>query len=264
VTLHGVRAIARRDFLITRSYRLAFALDAFYGLLALAVYFFISKTFEGASVDLGGAPSYFAFAAVGVAVGLVLDAASGGVASRLREEQLTGTLEALACQPLRSIELAVGLVAFPFLFALARAVVYLGAAVIWSGLDVSDTSWTGLVVVLAVSGVALSPLGLIAGAVVLVLKRGVVIVSAVVFALILLSGAAFPVSVLPGWLEAVSAVLPLRFAFDGTRAALFEGTGWAADVVALALFGLVGIPLGLLSFAGALSFAKRRGSVAQY
>ena len=91
-----IAAIVRRDYLITRSYRLPFVLDAFYGLLELSVYFFISRTFHGfVPAQLQGAPSYFAFAAAGIVVAVVVAAAASGLAQRLREEQLTGTLEAL-------------------------------------------------------------------------------------------------------------------------------------------------------------------------
>ena len=38
----------------------------------------------------------------------------------------------------------------------------------------------------------------------------------------------FPLGVLPGWLEFMGKLLPTRFAFDGVRAALFEGAAWEA------------------------------------
>ncbi len=113
-----VRALVRRDLLITGSYRLSFGLEAAYGVLGLVLYYFISRTFDDvSSTDLGQAPSYFAFVAVGVVVGTVLDATTSSVGYRVREEQTTGTLEALASTPASSIELSVGLVGFPFVFA---------------------------------------------------------------------------------------------------------------------------------------------------
>ena len=61
------RALVRRDYSLSRSYRFALVLDAFFGGLNLLVYYFISATFESASTaELAGAPSYFAFAVVGV------------------------------------------------------------------------------------------------------------------------------------------------------------------------------------------------------
>jgi hypothetical protein len=92
-SLSAVWALIKRDFLIARSYRLALGLDLVLGVLNLLVYFFISKTFGDADpASLGAAPSYFAFAAVGVAMTTVINAATSTVSTRVREEQLTGTL----------------------------------------------------------------------------------------------------------------------------------------------------------------------------
>ncbi len=261
----AVRAIARRDFLVVRSYRLSLFSASVFGVLDLGVYFFISKTLgEPASASLQGAPSYFAFAAIGVVLGGVLDSTSVSVASRLREEQLTGTLEALAVQPITPLSLCVGLVSFPFVFACINAAVFLSLASLAMGLDVSRTSWTGVVVTLLASAVALAPLGVLAGAVVLLVKRGVVIVSGLAYVMAILGGSVFPIAVLPDWLEPVGRAMPMRFAFDGVRAALFRGEHWEHDVLVLLALGLVLAPVALTAFALALRRTKSAGTLSEY
>jgi ABC-2 type transport system permease protein len=260
-----VSAIARRDFLLLRSYRLAFALDTFFGVLELAAYFFISRTFgDVSSASLQGAPSYFAFAAVGLILGAVMYATSAAVASRLREEQLTGTLEALTTQPLSSLELCVGLVSFPFAFASLRASLYLIVASFWMHLDVSHTSWPGVAATLIGAAFALAPVGILAAALVLLVKRGLVVVGILVSTMGLLGGAVFPISVLPDWLEWAGRAMPVRFAFDGVRAALFTGHGWEHDAVALLAFGAALAPIALAAFALAFRHAKKAGTVSEY
>src|SRR2546423_13376749 len=104
-----LRALLLRDYRVRNSYRFTIALDLFVGILDIIVYYFISKTFKGASsASLGGAPSYFAFALVGIAITAVVQATAQGVGYRLREEQLTGTLEALVAQPITAPETALG------------------------------------------------------------------------------------------------------------------------------------------------------------
>lgn len=260
-----VAAIIRRDYLVTRSYRLAFVLDLFYGVINLVVFYFISLTFADATTaDLAGAPSYFAFVAVGIALTIVIGAASSGLASRIREEQLTGTLEALLAQPLTTTEVALGLAGFPFLFAIVRAAFYILIAAGLLGLDLSGADWIGFLVVLALSGLALSALGVLFGAVVLVVKRGEVLAGMVTFGMGMLSGAFFPISVLPSWVEPLGAVIPTRFAFDGLRAAIFRGGGWGDDALALVAFAMLALPIGVLVFREALVHARRTGSLAQY
>jgi len=259
-----VRAFAGRDFAIARSYRLPFILDAFFGVLQLAVYFFISRTLPEAGAKLGGAPSYFAFAAVGLIVALVVQAASEELAYQIRNQQLSGTLEVIVAQPLGVAEFCAGAAAFPFVFALGRAAVYLAIAAGWMKLDVARTSWAGLVATFVVSAVALAALGLLAAALVIVVKRGEALASMAVFAMTLLGGSVFPISSLPGWLQPLAKIVPLRFAYDGVRAALFRGAGWGQDVLVLLGFSLVLLPLAVWVFGRALRLAARQGSLGQY
>jgi ABC-2 type transport system permease protein len=258
-------AIVRRDFADTRSYHASLLLDVFFGVLELATYFFISKTFAGVSTeDLGGAPTYFAFAAVGTVIATVITASTAGIGERLRREQTTGTLEALLTNPITSIELCFGLTGFPFLYAVARSMIYLVVAGLLMNLDLSNADWLGVGAVLFTAGLALSTLGILAGAIVLVLKRGDILVGSLVYGLTLISGSVFPVSTLPGWLAALGRLSPLRLAFDGTRDALFQGSGWGNDAALLAAFAVVAMPLALFAFSLALSYAKRAGSLSQY
>lgn len=258
-------ALVRRDFRLARSYRLALVLDLLFGLANLLVFYYISATFRNAAAsDLGGAPSYFAFAAVGIAITLVIQAASTGLAGRIREEQLTGTLEALLVQPVTVTELALGLASYPFLFAMARGAFYLLVAGLWLGVDFGKTSWLGFVLVLLAAAAAFSSLGGLLGAIVVVVKRGDALVGMVTFAMGIVSGAFFPISVLPGWLEPVGAVMPTRFAFEGLRSAIFEGGGWTGDALVLLAISVVSVPIAVWFFGRALALAQRAGTLTQY
>jgi ABC-2 type transport system permease protein len=258
-------ALVRRDYLVQRSYRMAFVLDVFYGVINLLVFFYISQTFDGASTaDLGGAPSYFAYASIGIAITIVLQAASGGLAHRIREEQLTGTLEALSAQPVTVPELAFGLAAFQFGFGMIRAAFYLLLSALMFGVSFAQADWVGFVTVLVTSGAALAGIGVLLGAVVLVMKRGEVLTGALTFAMGLVSGAFFPVDVLPSWIQPLSKIVPTLYAYDGLRSAIFEGEGWAGDALALIAFAAVGLPLGIWCFGRSLLHSRRAGTISQY
>ena len=219
----------RRDFAISRAYRLAFAMDLAFGVIDLAFYYFISKTFEGAvTQDLGGAPSYFAFVTVGLAITVVIGATSAQLAQRVREEQLTGTLEAVVSQPLSPAELALGMGALPFVGSVVRAAFYLVVATALLGADFSQADWLGFVVVLLATAAALSGLGVAMGALVLVVKRGVTAVSLVTFAMGLLGGAFFPVSVLPELVAAPELAGPDAVRLRRTARRALPGRGLGA------------------------------------
>jgi ABC-2 type transport system permease protein len=260
-----VAALVRRDYSLTRSYKYTLALDLLFGLVNVLIYFFISRTFDGVTpAVLSAAPTYFAFAVAGIAIIVVLEAASTGLADRIRQEQLTGTLEALVAQPVTSTEMSLGMAGFGFFFALTRAAFYLLFAVAFLGLESARISWMGFVAVLAAAGAAFSAIGIVLAAVVLVLKRGHVIAGVVTFGMGLLSGAFFPISVLPGWLQPVGKVLPTRFAFDGVRQAMFRGSGWGDDLVVLLGFSAFALPIAVSIFAGSLLLSRRAGSLGQY
>jgi ABC-2 type transport system permease protein len=260
-----VAAIVRREYQVARSYRFALSFGLVYGVLNLALYYYISKVIDSRpGVDLEGAPSYFAFAAVGVAIAVVFQASSTSLARRVREEQLTGTLEALVAQPIAATEIALGLVGFPFLFATARVAFYLLAAAALLGLDLSHADPVGAVLVLLTSGTALTGFGIALGAVVLLVKRGTALVGFMAFLATFVSGAYFPLSVLPDWLQAVAELIPIRFAFEGARAALLRGEGWGGDVLALVVFSAVALPVSLWLFQRALQLTQARGSLSEY
>jgi ABC-2 type transport system permease protein len=261
----AVWALITRDFLIARSYRLALALDVVLGALNLLVYFFISKTFGNPDpASLGPAPSYFAFAAVGVAMTTVINAATARVSARVREEQLTGTLEAIVSQPISPTSLAAGASGLPFMGATVRATVYLSIGILLFNLDLPNADWPGVAAVLLASGLALSSLGVASAGMVMIVKRGDIVVSLAVFALGLFSGALFPISVLPDWIQPIAKVMPTRFSFDGLRSAMFGGGDWGTDVLVLCAYAVVLVPAALWAFAAALRWAKRAGSIAEY
>jgi ABC-2 type transport system permease protein len=145
-----------------------------------------------------------------------------------------------------------------------RAAFYLLLSGLMFGVSFANTDWFGFTVVLVTSGAALASIGVVLGAVVLVMKRGEVLTGAVTFAMGLVSGAYFPVDVLPSWLQALGRFLPTRFAFDGLRAAIFQGENWGGDALALTVFAVIGLPLGVWCFGRGLLHSRRAGTISQY
>lgn len=260
-----IRALVWRDYAITRSYRFALTGDLFFGVLNLAVFYFIARTFRHARiVNLSGAPSYFAFAAVGLAITVVLQSASIGLARRIREEQLSGTLEVLLAHPLSSAQLSLGLAGFPFLFAILRAGLYLAVASPWLDLGRVRTDWLGVAIAFAAVAAAVTAIGIALGAMVLVFKRSEVLGSVVAFALGALGGAYFPVRVLPAPLRDLTVLVPTRAGFEAVRHALFLGGSWAVPTLELVGFAAIGLPVAIRIFGAAIEHNRRAGTLSQY
>jgi ABC-2 type transport system permease protein len=260
-----IRTLIAREYASRRTYRLAFLLDLLFGIANLLVYYFISHTLSvGANSDLGSAPSYFAFALVGIAITNVIGAASTGLAYRIREEQFTGTLEALLVQPISLNELSTGLAGYPFLFSMARAAFYILVGGGLLGVSFANADWLGFVVMLLCSALAFGSLGIMLGGVILVVKRGEALVGVTMYALGILGGAFFPLSTLPSWLEPIANILPTHFAFHGLRSAIFLGGDWARDALILFLFGALAFPLANYFFRRAVDHTRSAGTLNQY
>ena len=219
----AIYALVRRDFAITQSYRVAFYLDIVLGVVDLCIYFFISETFPHGDGGPRRSPQLLRFRcrrAGGDDRDRGHEHAARPARSRRAAHRDAGTL---TVQPLSATELSLGMAGLPFLFAMVRVAVYLIVAGTLLGVSFAGADWVGFGVVLAASAAALSGIGVALGGLVLVIKRGAVLASLFTFALGLLGGAFFPVSVLPCWLQVVGEVVPTKFAFDGLRAALYQG-----------------------------------------
>src|ERR687888_664200 len=65
------------------------------------------------------------------------------------------------------------------------------------------------------------------------------------------SGVYYPVSVLPGWMQAIAKISPATYALRGCRRAILDGAGitaLGAELWPLAVIGVVSVPLGLWVF----------------
>jgi ABC-2 type transport system permease protein len=174
--------------------------------------------------------------------------------SMLRE-RTTGTLERLMTLPLSKVDILAGYgVAFGLLAALqAVVVVTLGFAVL--GLHAAHGAW--LVGLLAIGNALLGmALGLFVSAFAQTEFQAVQFMPALIFPQLILCGLFVPRDQMAGFLEAISWLLPLTYAFEALAKATSHkplDAAFAADVLVIA--GVTVAALGL----GALTLRRRTG-----
>ena len=115
-------AILHKDLSLIFSYRFAFLLRFFGILFSVTLWYFIARLVGEKQ------PDYYPFVILGMAAQTFLSAHLYGTASRLREEQLSGTLEALLSTPTPPLTILVGGSIADFLNALISFTLMLGAA----------------------------------------------------------------------------------------------------------------------------------------
>ncbi len=264
-----VLAFVRRDFLAERSYRLSFALGALATLANLAVFYFIGRLFGGAmasQLEPFGA-GYFAYVFTAMAFFGYIGTGAGSYAGRLRLEQTQGTLEAVLSTPLGVPRLLAAMSAWNFLFATFELLVYALAGAFVFKLDLSAANWWSAGLVFLLSAGCFAALGILSSCFVMLFKRGNPLAWVLNNFEGLLGGVYFPVAVLPGWLLAVSNLLPVTYAVRAFQLAVHRGAGPAeikGDLLALAAFDLVLIPASVWLFGLAVRRARRAGTLGDY
>jgi ABC-2 type transport system permease protein len=261
-------AFVRRDFLLARSYRLQFVLQLGGMFLTLMSFLFLARIVPGSQASLrpyGG--DYFTFVLIGTGVASFFITGLTSFADAVGREQATGTLEALLVTPNDSRLLLAGGALWPFYFSAGQVAIYLTAGVILFGAHLSPSNLLLVAAMMAVSVLAFSALGLLAAAVLVQTKRGVLLVGMFGATFAMLGGVLYPVSVLPGWLQLIARLLPMTYGLDGVRLSLLPApnlTQIALDALALVGFAVVLLPTALLLFGWSIDRARKQGSLGHY
>jgi ABC-2 type transport system permease protein len=267
-SLRVLAAFIRRDFRIHMSYRLSFVLQMSTIFFFLALYYFLSRIVDqqefASRQDITS--NYFGYVAVGLALLSILQVGLSSFSQKMREEQTTGTFEALMATPTSPSLVVLSSAVYDLLRSTAFASILLGTAILLFGLKLdTDIGSLGLGVLALVGCLALfASLGVAVAAATVVFKQTAALSGMIVSGLALLSGTYFPTDVLPGWLQQIADILPFTWGFDVVRASLLGG-----DVELSRLAGLYGsamilLPLAVFGFTIAVGRARRTGTLAQY
>jgi ABC-2 type transport system permease protein len=201
----------------------------------------------------------------GVMTGLV-GTAFWSMAMSIRGEMEAGTLEPTWLTPTSREAIVIGrALGGLFWFAFSQIAIF-AIGIAFFGLRFRPEIVVALPAV-ALAVVAMIGVAYLLAAVVLVIKEANIFIDTTSFLFAVASGAAFPVTLLPGVLQPVAFALPTTYAMDllrqaglGTRP-LFDP---ALEYVALVLTTAVSYPVGLWAYRRADRRIRRLGTIAQY
>ncbi|MBN1815648.1 MAG: ABC transporter permease [Anaerolineae bacterium] len=259
----------RRDFKMQMSYRLSFILQFLGMLFSSASFYFVSRLLGAGAVpymaSYGG--DYFSFVLIGIAFvgyqGVALYAFSGVVQSA----QSAGTLEAMLVTPTRLSTILFSSSLWNFAFTSFRVLLYILLGVLVFGADLRNANVPAGLVVLCLTIVTLSGIGILSACFIMVFKRGNPVDFLFSSLSTLLGGVYYPIEVLPGWLQILARFFPLTYSLEAMRRALLVGESlvdlWR-EIAVLAVFSALLLPLSLVAFRYAVRQAKRDGSLTQF
>jgi ABC-2 type transport system permease protein len=264
-----VPAFVRRDFLTMLSYRTAFVSDIVAIAIQAVMFGFVAKLIDPSTLPSynGVHAGYFEFVMVGVVIATVSGLLLQKVSTAFRQEQMMGTLEALIVTPTSATTVQVGSVAFDLIFIPVRMAVLLIAVALTLGLDFQANGILPAVLLLVCFVPFVWGLGLVTAAAVVAFRRGGGVVGFLMSILGLASGAFFPLTLLPQWIQTLAEANPVAIAMEGTREALIGGSGWAGigtDVAVLLVLSTAALVAGVVTFRAALAREHRNGTLGMY
>jgi ABC-2 type transport system permease protein len=154
---------------------------------------------------------------------------------------------------------------FAIVYGLVRASLIFGVVAAFFGLHLPHANFGTALLLLGVASVSFIGVGMMTAVLPLISpEKGTQLGFMAQGIMLVVSGVYYPVSVLPGWMEAISRISPATYALRGIRHAILEGAGPAAvwsDIWPLLVIGLVAIPLGLWVFRRGERYAKKHGKL---
>jgi ABC-2 type transport system permease protein len=268
-TCRKIAALFLRDLAVARSYRIAFLLQFFDTLLGVAAFYYLSRFIQSPqltqSLPQGG--SYFSFALVGFAFFDYLGVAINAFDQSLEEARQNGTLECLIVTQTSLPVILAGSAIYPFAVLSLRTVVYLIWGVALFSFPAAQANWLGALVVLAVSVLAFTGLGVLSASYMLLFKRGNPVKWFFLGVSSLVSGVMYPVSVLPRPLQWVGRLVPVTYSLEGMRAAILGHASMAElwpVIRALLAFAVVLLPVSFAIFSWALRRTKITGTLTHF
>jgi ABC-2 type transport system permease protein len=262
-------AFIRRDVFVMLSYRVAFLSDLVFIGVQAVVFSFLAKMVDPAQLPTyqGKVATYLEFVMIGVVISTVSSLLLQRVATAMRQEQMMGTLEALLTSPTSPATTQVGSIALDLLLIPARMAALLVLVALTFGLDFQLDGVVQAAAVFAAFVPFVWGLGLVAAASTLTFRRGGGLAAAGMSGIALVSGAFFPLALLPGWIQALAAVNPVAIALEGIRESLIGGAGWSAlgpDVLLLIPLSGLAVAVGAVAFRAALAREHRHGTLGLY
>ncbi len=166
---------------------------------------------------------------------------AGLAVSREREE---GSFDMMLMTPLSPVEILLGKAAAPIVIGVAQSLMIFSVCRWWFGIPFAGSIWL-LIFVVTLFSTSIVGLALAISAWSKTLQQSVVLAFILLLPSLVLSGLMTPVAAMPGWMQTLTVMNPVRYGILTVRMIYFENAG-LADVLPylwpLAVIALVTIP----------------------
>ena len=265
-------AVARKELLIARRYPLQLVNEVLQPLyqfllpsLLLGVTFYVGGRAIGLEASTG-TDDLAGYLFLGTVVGSLVGAAFWDMAFGLKREMDAGTLEPTWLTPTRPETAVFGRAIAGLILSALASVILVAVAMGFFGAAIGGALLVALPA-LVLAAISMVGVGYLVASAVLVIREPNFMVDATNFIFAILSGVAFPITVLPLFLQPIAYALPTTYAVDllrhhalGTRPLLAPALEW----VALAAFAVVMVAAGRHVFLRTEHRMRVRGTTGQH
>ena len=265
--LRRVLAISRKELITLTSYRINMIMRVINVWYFAISFYFIGEFVGEPNAIRGMEGGYFQFVLVGSIVTSFAIVGVTSFSSQISEEQSEGTLEAILTTPTPMWPILAASFVIPIIFVVIETtvLVVVGMGIFGAGVPVAGLVKS--IPLLFLTTASFAPLGIISAAFIVLVKRGDPFSGPIRQLTLLLSGTLYPVSILPGWLEAVTKVVPATYGVRATRDLVQGDAAFSQtfdEMGILIVFTAVTMPLAVMAFRRALTTARRAGTLGTY
>jgi ABC-2 type transport system permease protein len=200
---------------------------------------------------------------IGTVVWAYLRAIFSNISEMIVWERWEGTIEYTMMAPISRLTHMLGVSLFSIVYGIMRTLLLLIALFFFFSVDLSHANAGGALAIILVGSLSFVGVGIMAAVLPLLFtERGEEMTFIISSLLLLVSGVYYPISVLPGWMQAAARISPATYVLEGMRATILDGksTGqlWHY-LIPMAIIGALTIPLGMAVFTTVERYAKRTG-----
>jgi ABC-2 type transport system permease protein len=188
-----------------------------------------------------GSSSYFDFIAPGMMMMTVMMSVMTGLPGAITHEREMGTLDGVMVAPINRLSIILGKTIAQLTRGLLQGFIIMILAMVLFGVTIHGSLL--LVIGLLLLGVfSFVGLGVALTSLAKDQETASMMLMAIMFPMMFLSGIFFPVKMMPGFMQTISSFLPLTYASDAMRKVMVLGAGVpqiATNLIVLIVFGIV-------------------------
>lgn len=186
-------------------------------------------------------PNYFQFMAPGLMAMVIMTACMTGLAGSISRERELGTLDGILVAPTSRLAIVIGKSFAQGVRGILQAVITLILSILLFGVVIHGSIWL-LILLLILTVFSFVGIGIMISALAREQETAMIIMMTIVFPMLFLSGALFPIQQMPVVMQWISKVMPLTYSVEALRKCIVLGSGisdMVQEILVMLGFGFV-------------------------